>query len=55
MSTPPPDKGHDKKPLNPRDNPLARDEQGKATREEIRKVTPVVNAPRQPEGPSKRS
>ena len=36
----------DKKPLNPREDPLARDARGKATREEVRKVASPVNAPR---------
>ncbi len=51
----PPDKSDDKKPLNPRDEPLARDQHGKASREEIRKVTPQGNGARQSDSNSKRS
>ena len=40
-----PNKDGDKKPMNPRDDPLARDSRGKANREEVRKVTKVP-APR---------
>lgn len=40
-----PNKDGDKKPLNPREDPLARDSRGKANREEVRKVT-MVPAPR---------
>ncbi len=36
----------DKKPLSPREDPLARDTRGKATREDVRKVASPVNAPR---------
>ena len=54
LMTTPSNKNDDKKPLNRREDPLARDTRGKATREEVRKVTPLINAPRQPEGPSKR-
>jgi len=36
----------EKKPLDPREDPLARDARGKATREEVRKVASPVNAPR---------
>ncbi len=50
-----PSKNDDKKPLNQRDDPFARDPRGKATREEIRKVTPAINAPRKPQGPSKKA
>lgn len=46
---------NDKKPLQGRDDPFARDPRGKATREEIRKITPVVHAPRQPQGTPKRA
>lgn len=40
-----PNKDGDKKPLNPREDPLARDSRGKANREEVRKVS-KVRAPR---------
>jgi len=39
-------KAGDKKPLNPREDPLARDARGKATREDVRKVASPINAPR---------
>jgi len=42
-----PNRDGDKKPLNPREDPLARDGRGKATREEVRKVAKVP-APRGP-------
>ena len=40
-----PNKDGDKKPLDPREYPLARDSRGKANREEVRKVAKVP-APR---------
>jgi hypothetical protein len=40
-----PEKQGDKKPLSPREDPLARDSRGKASREEIRKGMKVP-APR---------
>ena len=39
-------KAGEKKPLNKRDDPLARDTRGKATREDVRKVSSPTNAPR---------
>jgi hypothetical protein len=36
-----------KRPLDPREYPLARDVRGSARREEIRSKTPMVSAPRQ--------
>jgi len=36
----------DKKPLDPREDPLARDARGKATREDVRRVASPTNAPR---------
>ena len=35
-----------KKPMDPREDPLARDARGKATREDVRRVASPVNAPR---------
>lgn len=47
MKTPPsPKQDGDKKPLDPREDPLARDSRGKASREEVRKVVKVP-APRE--------
>jgi len=43
-----PKKDGDKKPFNPREDPLARDSRGKATRDEVRKVARVP-APRKPQ------
>lgn len=41
-----PNKEGAKKPLDPREDPLARDARGKATREEVRRTASPVNAPR---------
>ena len=46
-----PNKDGDKKPMNPREDPLARDSRGKANRAEVRKVTKVP-APRAPQSRS---
>jgi len=40
-----------KRPLDPREFPLARDARGSAGREEIRSQTPMVSAPRQSRRP----
>jgi hypothetical protein len=45
-NTPFPKKDDEKKPADPREDPLARDSRGKATREEVRKVMKVP-APRE--------
>jgi hypothetical protein len=44
-----------KRPLDPREFPLARDARGSARREEIRSKSPVVSAPRQTRRPMERS
>jgi len=44
-----------KKPLDPREYPLARDSRGSAGRDEIRAKTAVVSAPRQSARPMERS
>ena len=44
-----------KQPLDPREYPLARDERGSPTREEIRDMTPVATAPRESHRPMERS
>ena len=44
-----------KHPLDPREDPRARDARGSAGREEIRAQTPRVPAPRQSNRPSERS
>ncbi|MBI5774707.1 MAG: hypothetical protein HZA89_13305 [Verrucomicrobia bacterium] len=43
-----------KKPLDRRENPLARDARGTASRAEIRRETPRVAAPRQSNRPAER-
>jgi len=43
-----------KKPLDLREHPLARDARGSASRGEIRRETPTVNAPRQSKRPAER-
>lgn len=52
---PSPDKEGDKKLMNAREDLPARHMRDKATREEVRKVAPHVNAPRQSKRPSERS
>jgi len=44
-----------KRPLDPREYPLARDARGSAGREEIRAKTSMVSAPRQSNRPVERS
>ena len=44
-----------KHPLDPRENPRARDARGSADREEIRAQTPRVPAPRESNRPAERS
>jgi len=44
-----------KQPLDPRENPMARDARGSAGREEIRAKTSMVSAPRQSQRPVERS
>jgi len=44
-----------KKPSDPREYPLARDARGSASRQEIRRMAPSVNAPRQSRRPTERS
>jgi hypothetical protein len=44
-----------KKPLDQRENPMARDSRGSAKRDEIRAQTPMVSAPRQSQKPMERS
>lgn len=44
-----------KRPLDPREYPLARDSRGSAGREEIRAKTSMVTAPRQSNRPVERS
>jgi len=44
-----------KKPSDPREYPLARDARGSASRQEIRRMNPSVNAPRQSKRPGERS
>ena len=43
-----------KQPMNPREDPRARDARGSAGREEIRAQTPRVPAPRQSNRPSEK-
>ncbi len=45
----------EKKPLDLREHPLARDARGSASRREIRREAPSVNAPRQSRRPAERS
>jgi len=44
-----------KRPLDPREHPLARDARGSARREEIRAKTPMLSAPRQSNRPVERT
>ena len=44
-----------KQPVDRRESPLARDPRGSATRQEIRKISPMVNAPRATRRPTERS
>jgi len=44
-----------KKSSDPREYPLARDARGSASRQEIRRMNPSVNAPRQSKRPGERS